>query len=272
MKFNAKILMPFALLLVGLFACEEKQELQTDDTQIAAIISADNIEEIALEDLPVLSKEYIYFNYFDTYVESVERVVNRGFRTTLGNGEILFFNTDGGVLEFEGEIRPNGPLGGVHPHGPCMKLRRWLRGHNGNHDCNGDGRPDGPFAFNIDELPAAITDYVTENYPDNDIVRAAFKDDRFLILVNAPVVLAFDGEGNFLREINPLAHCARPCHRLEADELSESITTYIGDNFPDSVVRRACERPRGTIVFLANGDEMLILGFNPDGEFVFQRP
>lgn len=271
MKFNAKILLPFALLLIGLFACD-KQELETDDTQIAAIVSADNLEFIEPANLPQVSREYLEFNYFDTYVETVEQATNRGYRTTLGNGEVLFFNTTGDVLEFEGEVRANGPFGGVHPHGPCQRLRRWLRGHNGNHDCNGDGRPDGPFAFNIDELPEAIVAYVTENYPDNEIVRAAFKDNHFLILVNAPAILAFDGEGAFLREINPLQHCARPCHRLEADELSEAITSYLRENFPDATIRRACERPRGTVVFLANGDRMVIIGFNADGEFVFQRP
>jgi len=272
MKFNIKILMPFALLLVGLFSCEEKQDLQTDDTQIAAILTHDNLETIEPANLPEQSKEYIEFNYFDTYVESVERAVNKGYRTTMGNGEILFFNTNGDVLEFEGEVSEHGPFGGVHPHGPCWRLRRFLRGHHGNHDANGDGHPDGPFAFNIDELPAAITDYVTENYPDNEIVRAAFKDGRFLILVNAPAILAFDEEGNFLREINPLEHCSRPCHRLEAGELSETITTYITENFPNATIRRACEKPRGTVVFLTNGDRILILGFNADDELVFQRP
>ena len=271
MKFNVKFLMPFALLLVGLFSCD-KQELETEDTQIAAIVSAENLTFIEPANLPEISREYIEFNYFDTYVESAEQALNRGYRTTLGNGEILFFNTDGEVLEFEGEVRAHGPFGGVHPHGPCLRLRRWLRGHHGNHDGNGDGRPDGPFAYNIDELPAAITDYVTENYPDNEIVRAAFKDGNFLILVNAPVILAFDEDGNFLREINPLEHCSRPCNRLEADELPEAITMYIRDHFPDATFRRACQRERGIVVFLTNGDRILILGFNADGELVFQRP
>ncbi len=272
MKFNAKILMPFALLLVGLFACEEKQDLQTDDTQIVAILTDDKLETIELANLPEQSRDYIEYNYFDTYVESVERAVNKGYRTTMGNGEILFFNTSGDVLEYEGEVHPNGPLGGVHPHGPCSRLRRFLRGHHGDHDSNGDGHPDGPFAFNADELPTAITDYITENYPDDEIVRAAFKDDKFLILINAPAILAFDEDGNFLREINPLEHCSRPCHGLEANELPETISTYITENFPDATIRRACERERGIVVFLTNGDRVLVVGFNADGELVFQRP
>lgn len=271
MKINVKFLMPFALLLLGVFSCE-KEEQTNDDAAIAAIVTADNLAAINTTDLPEISKEYIDYNYFDTYVEEAEAATGKGYRAVLGNGETLYFGTDGEVMEFEGTVLDRGPFGGVHPHGPCFRLRRWLRGHHGNHDCNGDGRPDGPFAYDIDELPETITDYVTENYPDNTIRRAAFRDDQFIILVGVRVILSFDADGNFIEELSPLRHCSRHCNSLTREELPETVSAYIVENYAEATFGRACDTLRGTIVFLTNGEQRVFLGFNEDGELVFERP
>ncbi|MEZ4984666.1 MAG: PepSY-like domain-containing protein [Saprospiraceae bacterium] len=268
---NLKFFLPLFVLLMGLMSCE-KETNTSDEALITDIATAADLQAITPDNLPEASQKYIEDNYFDTYIETAESAPSKGYRVTLGLGEILYFNTTGDVLEYGETLRPNGPFGGVHPHGPCFRLRRFLRGHGGHHDCNGDGEPDGPFAFSVDSLPSAITDYVAANYPDNEIVRAAFRDDRYLTLVNVPVVLAFDADGNVLAEINPLEHCSRPCNSLTQEELPEAVAAYITANHPAATFRRACTGERGTLVMLTQDGQRIVLGFDADGNLVFQRP
>jgi len=266
-----KMLLPLVLLVFAIMACE-KEETADDNTLVAEIVTANSLVATTPENLPATSQKYITDNYFDTYIESVEVATDKGYRVVLGNGENLFFTIRGRDIEFEGELRLNGPFGGNHPQGPCRRLARWMRGHGGQHDCDGDGVPDGPFAFDIAELPAAITAYVAAEYPDQTIRRAAFRDDRFLLLLNRNLVLAFDAEGNILAEVNPLEHCTRRCNSLTRDELSAEVAAHLAANFPASTFRAACGTERGTLVFLINNDRRLVLGFNLAGELVFQRP
>jgi hypothetical protein len=268
-----KFILP--LLTLGLFfvSCE-KEQVADENTQVAEIFLAEDLETILPANLPEIAQDYLEANYFDTYVEEAARAPRHGYMAMLGNGENVFFNLDGGVIEYEGEVVANGPFGGNHPHGPCVRrVRRWLRGHFGNHDINGDGEPDGPFAYNVDDLPTTITDYVGANYPNGQIHRAAFRDDMFLILINRRLVLAFDADGNFLHEINPLRHCLRLCNNLTEEELSDPVATYITTNFPEAEFGRACGREGGrTLVALLLEEGRVILGFNAEGELVFQRP
>ncbi|MCB0636418.1 MAG: PepSY-like domain-containing protein [Lewinella sp.] len=268
-----KFILPLLALSLAFLACE-KEQVADENTQVAEIFLAEDLTEVPPADLPASAEEYIEANYFDTYIEAAYRAPRHGYMTMLGNGENVFFDLNGGVIEYEGEVVTNGPFGGNHPNGPCVRrVRRWLRGHFGNHDCDGDGVPDGPFAYNVDELPTTITDYVATNYPDAEILRAAFRDDTFLILINGRLVLAFDADGNFLREVDPLAHCMRICNNLTAEELPEAVATYIGTNFPEAEFGRACGRENGrTLVVLLLEEGRVILGFNADGELVFQRP
>lgn len=271
MQMQVKLILPFLVLFLGIVACE-KEEVSTDDNTISEIILSTDLQEVETSALPHTSQKYIDDNYFDTYVDEVRMAPRRGFMVTLGIGEVLYFNLGGEVLDFDGEFVRNGPLGPIHPHGPCFRLRRWLRGHGGNHDCDGDGVPDGPFAYDPDELPETITGYVAENYPDTEIRRAAYRDDRYLLLITGGIVLAFDGDGNFLREINILEHCQRVCNGLTEDELSDAVATYIAENFPDAVFRRACSRAERTLVLLSDGDQRVVLGFDAEGNLIFQRP
>ncbi len=271
MQMRVKILLPLLALTLAFFSCE-KEELASDETLISEIILADNLQAVQTADLPQSGQKYIDDNYFDTYVEEAYVASNRGYKVTLGNGENLFFDLDGKVLDYDKDFVGNGPLGNVHPHGPCFRLRRWLRGHGGQHDCDGDGVPDGPFAFDPDELPETITDYVAENYPNGVIRRAAYRDDHYFVLLNGWRVLAFDADGNFLRQVNILEHCRRICNGLTADELPEGIVSYVQENFPDATFHRACSRGEATVVVLINDDQRVILGFDADGNLVFQRP
>lgn len=271
MNRTLQLFLSLSLFVLAFSACE-KEQVADDNTLVTEIILADDLQTVRPDQLPESSTKYVKDNYFDTFIEEVNMAPNRGYQVQLGLGENLYFTLDGEVIEYEGEVRLNGPLGGVHPHGPCFRLRRWLRGHGGQHDCDGDGEPDGPFAYAIDELSEEITSYIAENYPDAIIRRAAFRDDRFILLITGPTIVAFDGDGNFLREINPLAHCQRPCNGLEEGELSEAVAVYIAANFPDAEFRRACARGERTLVLLVNDDQRVFLGFDAEGNLIFQRP
>jgi hypothetical protein len=273
MKNNWKYLLP--ILALGLFtlSCEKEEATPDDNELIVEILTTTSLEAIEVTDLPAESQEYIDANYFDTYVEVAEKAEEKGYRVELGTGEAIFFKTNGDVIEFDGEVSAFGRLGGNHPHGPCVRLLRRLRGHLGNHDTNGDGRPDGPFAYDVDALSTTITDFITANYPNATIRRAAFRDGNFLVLISGVRVLVFDADGNFLNERNPLEHCRNRCDRLTAEELPDRIVNFIETNFPEATFRRACQRERGIVVLLTTAnDRRVILGFSREGVYVFSRP
>ncbi|RME97955.1 MAG: hypothetical protein D6772_09690 [Bacteroidetes bacterium] len=274
MKNSFKFILP--LLAFGLFtlSCEKEEASPQDDNElIVEILTTTSLDPVEVTNLPVQSQEYIEDNYFDTYVEVAERAENKGYRVELGIGEVLFFNTNGEVLEFEGEVSAFGSLGGNHPHGPCVRLPRRLRGLGVNHDIDGDGTPNGPFAIFNDSLPFVVRSYISTNYPDAEIHRAAFRDDNFLVLITGFRVLVFDADGNFVEERDPLEHCRERCNRLTAEELPDRIVNYIRTNLPGATFRGACQRERGIMVFLVteNG-RRVILGFSRAGVHIFSRP
>jgi hypothetical protein len=79
--------------------------------------------------------------------------------------------------------------------------------------------------------------------------------------------------GNFLEERTLLFHCLRHCQRVQYEELSVEITTYIEENYADAEFKVACERPLRTYAFFRTEEGRLILVFNTEtGEFLFSRP
>lgn len=252
----------FALLSISTLAfqaCEKEQNLN-DEALIEAIVAAE-LTAITPSELPAEARQTVEEMFFDTYMEDIYRAKNLGFKVELGNEGCLYFNTDGEMLEFRGDPTGRGPRGGGFgpngPHGPCFN--RLL----------GFGRPVRPA-----NLPESITSYITENYPDATIRIARTNPERTMVLISGPVVLLFDADGNFIREVDPLENCNPVrCNPVQGNFLPAPIRQYIVDNYPDAVFRNACVRHDRVVVFMMNDDARLILVFDrATGNFLFSRP
>jgi hypothetical protein len=245
--FAASAIVVFSLLLVS---CQ-KEETATDETTIQDIALSTERVSIEPAELPTSINSYLQDYFFDTYVEEAFVVEGRGYECDMGSGDILFFNREGRILEFR---NPNGPFGPDGPHGPCHRRGR------------GFGEP-----VAIADLPAAIGTYVADNYPGSEMLRAKVKDDEYYVAISGFLILKFDSEGTFIEELTPIHNCLRRCNPLALDELPGTASGYIAENFADAEFRRACQR-RGRIVVFMLGDEgRIILIFDAEGNFLFQR-
>ena len=247
------IALPVLLLSLTFSACNREITDITDGDLIKEILLSESATSIEPADLPTEVKNYVDDYFFDTYVEEAFQVVDKGFELRFGDDDVAFFNRNGRPLMFDGPLGTFGPHG---PHGPCHR-----RGHRW-----GD-------LIAVEDLPVAITDYIAENYPDNEIKRAKLRNDNYFVAVDVPVILKFDSDGNFIEELSPLHNCHRPCNRILAEDLSDPIAAYIAENYPAAEFKRACERGDKTVVFLLGEEGRIILGFNTEtGELLFSRP
>lgn len=256
MKKNLLMWMLLPLLGLGVLACNKTDETAAADEAVIEEIALSAMrEEVSPAALPAEAVTFVEENLFETYVETVYRIPNLGYEIRMGNGTTVFCNERGRILEYVREHLTTGPLGPEHPHGPCFdRIRRF-------------GRPVRPAA-----LPQPIQDYVAANYPDNAIRRAKFNGSNYFVLVNAPVVLQFDADGNFIGEVDVLEHCRFPCRPQEVSELPEVISAYVTENFPEAENLRACRRPNLVLVAFINGEGRVVLGFDNNGNLLFQRP
>lgn len=233
-------------------SCEKDQELLSNDALIQEIALSEVRQSIEPDQLPGSIITYVDENHFDTFIEEAFTVSGRGYELLMGSEERMFFDRNGDVLEFRGHH--DGLLGTDGPHGPCHRPGL------------GFGRP----VF-IDELPESIINYVSESFPDNEIRKAKARHGNFFVLVNVPIVLKFDGEGNFIEELSPLHRCHRPCHPVRFGNLPEVIQDHVAENYTDAEFRRACVRRGRVIVLLLDQDGRIILIFDHEGNLLHVR-
>ncbi len=239
-----KIIFVFvSVLTISLLTSCNKEETVTEDSLIEEIASSTSKINIEPEDLPVQAQQTIEDEYFETYVETVSKVENKGFEITMGNEDVMYCNTRGD------ELRGSGRSHGPHRPGPC-----------------GGGQP-----VDVDDLPDAIVDYVTENYPNADIQRAKLKGNKYLVKITGFMILVFQEDGTFLLEAPIFRFCNHFVHRINIDNLPDVIVDYITENYPDGEIKIAW-RVRGKIVVgILTPDGRKIVVFDLDGNFLFDR-
>jgi hypothetical protein len=130
----------------------------------------------------------------------------------------------------------------------------------------------------VDQLPQAITDYITANYPDAK-TEMAFRDRDGNVYVllkfrdGSVKMLQFDANGNFVKELDrkprrPGNHDKR-LTKLDPSTLSSTIVSYIDTNYAGATIEKAGTTATGeTVVFISlNGDRKALL-FDVNGNFV----
>jgi hypothetical protein len=244
--------MIFASLALLLAACDKNETTeQSDDLLIVDI--ATSAERVMVEpaELPRAILAFVDDVYFDTYIEMAYRVRERGYELNMGSGENLFFDRNGTPIRFRGP--DDGRFGPDGPHGRC------------NYSNFG-------VVIAIDRLPEPIRDYLNENYPDHEIARAKRRSGHIVVMLRGPILLLFDSNGNFVDELTPIHNCYQPCRNLaNTGDLPIAIGNYIDANYPDAQVRQACLRNGVIVVFMIGENGRIILGFDIQGNFLFER-
>ena len=231
------------VLTISLLTSCNKEETVTEDSLIEEIATSSSKVNIEPDELPAQAQQTIEDNYFETYVETVSRVDNKGYEITMGNEDVMYCDTRGD--ELRGRDRAHGP----HRPGPC-----------------GRGEP-----VNPEDLPDAIVDYITDNYPGADILRAKLKGNKYLVKVTGHMILVFEEDGTFLLEAPIFRFCNHYVDRINIDNLPDVILDYISENYPNSEVKIAW-RVRGKIVVgIITPDGRKIVVFDLDGNFLFDR-
>lgn len=255
---NAMIWVLLPLLGLGLMACNKAEDTNlSDEARIEEIALSAERQEVTLAELPEEARTFVEENLFETFVEAAYRVRGLGYELRMGNGVVVYCNEDGRVLQYMRAVLANGPFGGENPHGPCFdRLRRF-------------GRPIRPLA-----LPESIRTYIASNYPDAVIRRAKLNLNSYYVLISnpRPLVLEFSIDGNYLGEVDVLANCRLACVPQQVAELPESIASYVETNFEGAEGLRACRRPNLVLVVFLHDGERVILGFDVNGNLLFQRP
>ncbi len=133
----------------------------------------------------------------------------------------------------------------------------------------------------IEDLPASITDYITQNYPDATIDRAFKKGTGdYIVLIKtvdgAIKILEFDTNGAFVKELERKKHGPNgpKDHRKKLNEvdpttLPSAITDYITTNYAGAtIVKAGTTRDGDYIVALDWNGSPKVLLFDTAGNFI----
>lgn len=215
-------------------------QFQADETLVLSIADASNKENVQPGELPAAALAYLREEYYDAFVEACLRVPDKGYEVTLNTEEVLYFDRNGrylnhriqrlmrrpcGSLDATNLIRPNALpqaiLDYVSANYPGAQiLRAKVRGEyilvqisrfqvlvfsRGTfefveevflwYDCYGCN------AVQLAQLPQAVQDYITTNYPNGEVKRACRRNGRLvvgLLLPDGRAILVFDAEGNLI--------------------------------------------------------------------------
>ena len=124
----------------------------------------------------------------------------------------------------------------------------------------------------VEELPAAITDYIVANYAGASIERAGTSAEKGIYAVaikKADETFAgviFDLEGNFLKERTR----GRKGTPVAAEDLPSAITDYIAANYDGATVAKAFTHEDGRfgVLLILTDETFQGVGFDTDGNFV----
>jgi len=248
----------------------------------------DQVEAINPDDLPSSSQAYVESNFNGEVITEAYMVTTSNKEVTyeafLSNNANLVFEDNSALFGF-GDIHSrvnlntddmgdqqnarmgNGNSGGMG-HGGGMG--------EGSHNGMGlRGHPDVmPTEVLLEDLPVAITDYISENYAGNEILKAFSIEweDRieYHVLVAEVGALRFDADGNFIDRIMRGVRMFEHMEEVAIADLPAAVTDYIGSTYPDNEIAHA------RLVTLADESvqyqvavmEVGVLVFDADGVFI----
>ncbi|MEK7257738.1 MAG: PepSY-like domain-containing protein [Bacteroidota bacterium] len=249
----------FGLLIAsigGLFFACQKESL-TGTELIDQIANSTEKVEVRTSETPESITTYVEENFYPLTIDKTFRVRGKGWEVQLTDDQDLYFNERNGCLG-DGEMR--GGDGERHRF-------RCMRGDD----------------FDIASLPAAISEYVTANYPDATIASAIVKGDNraYGVELSDGTVLLFNGEGEFVKVCDQQPgggghgghggghHDGGRCIRgdvVEVSELPQAATDYVAATYPNETIQTVVKKgDRGYGVELSDGTVLL---FDIEGVFI----
>lgn len=234
----------FLLAILAINACQKDSQELTDDQLIQQIEADASKLLIEPSGLPAEMSAFLEENYFETYIESAYKSPERGYEVRLGDENRVYCDMRGRVL-------------------------RHRRGAVSTSPC---GRGE---AVRPSQLPAAITDYIAENYPGAQAQRAKQLESGvyFVKIDNPGYILIFRGNGAFIEATVLFYHCRPLGLPIDVASLPASISDYISANFSGAEIMVAFQKNNGmTIIGLSTIEGRKIVGFDANGNFLFVRP
>lgn len=228
----------FALVItVTLASCGKLDMNLIDD-----IVSASKTT-IASEELPENITTVLNDDYFGTYIEEALLADGLGYQINLSNETEVFFDKNGeGLNEKNDKKRKKGGKG-------CDKGEK----------------------IDIENLPAGIATYISDNYPDVTIERAKINhDDKYMVKVTGDLILVFDAEGNFIEEHEFMDNHGHD-NKVEITDLPTAITDYITANYSDATIKVAFLKGDKYLVGLTTDSGRTMLVFDSEGVFIEEK-
>lgn len=194
----------------------------TEENPTPSSQSPSGYQTIELNSLPAPVKNHVDSNFPSSEIAEAKKDVNLGYEVLLDMGWELYYD-----------------LNGNHLHTEALS----------------SGDDDTPVP--VSSLPAAITTYISQNYPSETIVWAEMDDDEYEVYLSDGTELYFDLNGTFLY--------AEQDDDIDPANLPATILTYITQNYPnDSIVEAELDDDIYE-VYLSSGIELY---FDINGVFL----
>jgi uncharacterized membrane protein YkoI len=208
---------------------DNSNELFFDDNGNYIGMDDDNIN-INSSELPSQIIDYINNNYPDNQIVKAEKEFEDGtqvYEITLNNGFELYFTLDGTFLELE---------------------------YDNSY-------------ISTDDVPQAILDYISTNYPDASIlfIEKDIEDGvvEYEVYLDNGLELDFDANGNFSSSDD---------NYIPITDLPQSIIDYVETNYPNNTIDEAeIEFENGQEVYKVELDNDIELYFDMDGNFLWME-
>ncbi len=194
----------------------------TEENPTPSSQSPSGYQTIELNSLPAPVKNHVDSNFPSSDIAEAKKDVNLGYEVLLDMGWELYYD-----------------LNGNHLHTEALS------------SCDDDT------PVPVSSLPAAITTYISQNYPSETIVWAEMDDDEYEVYLSDGTELYFDLNGTFLY--------AEQDDDIDPANLPATILTYITQNYPnDSIVEAELDDDIYE-VYLSSGIELY---FDINGVFL----
>jgi len=249
-----------------MFSCQDDGEAALTTLDESSIIA-----EISAAELPSAAQDYITSDF-------AGEVVVEAFKISEPSGEVFFesFLTNNVNVVFES----NGAVVGFGEESSRVTCDGRARKRHERRKERREDRRDStdtdrilPEEITVEDLPEASAQYLAENYADtavSKVLKVTNRDEeiKYLVLIAQVGIVVFDETGAFLELRERKNNCFN-FEEVAIEDLPETVTTYLSENYPDAVILRARQ---GTIKEVVQTHVLLedigVAIFDIDGNFL----
>jgi hypothetical protein len=264
-RFKFYLLTVFSLCVI-FSSCTSEFDYSEDETLIEEIQTSTQKTSVSVESLPNGITSELDECYFETYIDEVLKVQNKGYEIKLGDGEYVYYNMEQYMLQSRMRHRECGDTERAEIQNHKRKMFQF-----GNRKENGESnQPSHGDTITATDLPENVTNYISTNYPDEQIVRAKIAEDFYIVKLTSPNVLKFDMDGNYVDKVLFIHNYCQGTS-ITFENIPVVISEYISTNYPTSVIKEAMQHVEKYEIRLIDGENRILLMFDIEGNFLFER-